>query len=330
MSGGGIVLAYHRVTTLATDPQLLAVTPEHFAEHLKIIGRLGNPIPLTELAAAGKQHRLPRRSIAITFDDGYADNLHQAAPLLQTAAMPATVFCTTGRLGGDAEFFWDELDRLLLQPGELPTELTLTIGGAERRFDLSRCSRYTQVQWETDRHWDVTQPPRPASRQQLYLQLCQAIHPMPSDARAATLDLLRRWAGASSAGRATHRMMSAGELRQLAADGVMEVGAHTVEHSLLSAESVKRQRSEIESCRATLTDIVGKSITSLSYPFGTRRDYTAGTIAAVRRAGFEIACSNFQGIVNSDTDPLQLPRFLVRDWDPARFTAELSAWLALA
>ena len=63
----------------------------------------------------------------ITFDDGYADVLHHAKPLLERHSVPATVFVATGAIGQRREFWWDELGGLFLQPGTLPEELELTV-----------------------------------------------------------------------------------------------------------------------------------------------------------------------------------------------------------
>ena len=328
MTGGGLVLLYHRVTQLPTDPQLLAVSPERFAEQLEVLRSTMRPLRLGEMVDAAAANRLPDRAVAVTFDDGYADNLLEAEPLLRRFGVPSTVFATTGRTDGTDEFFWDELDRLLLQPSKLPPQLTIALGGPTRTSDLSGCALYTPDQWAIDRTWNVTQPARPGSRQQLYLDLCGTIHRLTADARSAGLVDLRRWAGVDRPGRPSHRMMTSAELRALDAGGVVDVGAHTVEHPLLSAETPDRQAAEVRGSCQALADLLGRPVTTFSYPFGGRRDYTAQTVSAVRAAGGTLACSNFAGRVRAETDRYQLPRFIVRDWDGPRFARELDAWLA--
>ena len=327
MTPAGLILLYHRVTRLDTDPQLLAVSPANFAAQLGVLASACRPMPLGEMADAGQ---LPDRAVAVTFDDGYADNLHEAEPLLRRAGVPATVFATTGRTDTAAEYFWDELDRLLLQPNTLPTTLTLDIGGAGRSYDLGACARYTADEWAALKGWDVTRPAAAGSRQQLYLDLCGTLHQATADQRTAALNDLRRWAGVGAAGRPSHRMMTAAELRTIAAGGVVEVGGHTVEHPLLAAETVERQRAEIAGGSQALGRVLGRPVSAFSYPFGGRQDYTPDTVAAVRAAGFGLACSNFTGRVRAGVDRYQLPRFIVRDWDGPRFAAELAAWRARA
>ena len=53
------------------------------------------------------------RSVVITFDDGYRDNLLVAKPILEEHGLPATVFVTTGYVGSNRDFWWDELESLL-------------------------------------------------------------------------------------------------------------------------------------------------------------------------------------------------------------------------
>jgi peptidoglycan/xylan/chitin deacetylase (PgdA/CDA1 family) len=110
---GGLVLLYHRVSTLASDPQQLAVAPERFRAHLEVLCRRGVPLSLESMAALAGKGELPPKAFAITFDDGYADVLTEAVPSLRAAGVPATIFVSTG-FSDTREFWWDELERILL------------------------------------------------------------------------------------------------------------------------------------------------------------------------------------------------------------------------
>src|SRR5438552_16503265 len=142
MNGNGpLILLYHRVTTLQTDPQLLAVTPENFEAQVELLQRFARPMPLADLVRAARAGEDLRGAVALTFDDGYADNLLQAKPILRRHNVPATVFVATAGVDNTAEFFWDELDRIFLQPGELPQRLDLRIGTTVYQADLADQAR---------------------------------------------------------------------------------------------------------------------------------------------------------------------------------------------
>src|SRR4051794_28319151 len=100
-----VVLIYHRVTVLADDPQLLAVSPDKFRAQLEILKRY----PILRFEDDWSKVRQP--SIVITFDDGYADNHREALPILTEYGLPATFFVTAGAVGSNSEFWWDELER---------------------------------------------------------------------------------------------------------------------------------------------------------------------------------------------------------------------------
>ena len=266
---GPRVLLYHRVLEHDADPQLLAVTPRHFAEQLEILRRKAFPMSLPSLLNAVQQGNAPRNAVAITFDDGYADNLHQAKPLLERYEVPATVFVATGQLGTREEFWWDELDRLLLQPGSLPVQIQLTIAGQTLSWYLGNAANYTLSTASRHAGWSVADHRYPSRRHQLYATLCAMLRPLPYADQRQALEQLRQWAGETAAGRPSHRVLSAMETAQLAGGGLVEVGAHTITHAYLSTLPAFAQRQEIVGSRIYLEEIVGTPITSFSYPFGT-------------------------------------------------------------
>jgi peptidoglycan/xylan/chitin deacetylase (PgdA/CDA1 family) len=168
---GGLALLYHRVTAVAADPQRLAVGPERFSDHLDVLCRRGVPMSLEALTARASEGTLPAHAFAITFDDGYADVLTEAAPRLRAAGVPATVFVSTGSADVDREFWWDELERLLLGPGTLPRRLMLPVGDRMLEWDLASSSVLGAADVLRHQHWTVEDGVVPTARHAAYLDL---------------------------------------------------------------------------------------------------------------------------------------------------------------
>lgn len=102
-----VVLLYHRVCDLSDDPFQLAVSPDNFRAQLRY---LKNNWPITRLKDISPYRG--KLSVAISFDDGYADNLLYALPILEELEVPATFFITSGYLDSGNEFWWDFLERI--------------------------------------------------------------------------------------------------------------------------------------------------------------------------------------------------------------------------
>jgi peptidoglycan/xylan/chitin deacetylase (PgdA/CDA1 family) len=317
-----IILLYHRVAEVPTDPQLLCVSPKHFAEHLQVLKQNCHLLSLSSLRRRLALNLWPPRSVVVTFDDGYADNLHQARPLLEAADVPATAFVTASQVDSQREFWWDELERVLLSLPTLPEILTLTLNGQEYRWTIQR----NDGGGRPDTGWHVLMDSEPTPRQVVYLELDALLRDLDHDVRAQALVQLLAWAGLQAEGRPDHRALTSDELQALARGGLVEIGAHTVTHPVLSALPIQAQREEIVAGKRRLEEVVGQPVTSFSYPFGGRPHYSADTIRLVKEAGFDCACSNFPGHVQWKTDPYQLPRFLVRDWDGDEFARRLEGW----
>jgi peptidoglycan/xylan/chitin deacetylase (PgdA/CDA1 family) len=320
------VLSYHRVVELESDIHALCVTPRHFGEQLDVLRRYYRVLGLRRLTAALRDGRLPRRAVVLTFDDGYADNLHHAKPALERHALPATVFVTSGHVGQPREFLNDELDRLFLRPGTLPASLRLHVNGAACEWELGDWCRYDEDRYRRHRHWTSLLGEEPSPRHRLCLEVHEALRPLGHAERLRALDELAAWAGVPSEGRPTHRTLTRDELLRLAEGGLVEVGAHTVTHPQLSARPAAEQREEIRAGKADLEAVLGRPVTSFAYTYGSRADYTPETVALVREAGFDAACANFPGLVRRGADVYQLPRFAARDWDGDEFARRLQEW----
>ncbi len=326
-----LILLYHRVTEVDVDPWSLCVTPQHFAEHLEVLHGYAQPVSLQELGQvlhARSFRKLPRRSVIVTFDDGYADNLYHAKPLLDRYGVPATVFVTTGAIGREREFWWDELERLLLQPGTLPQFLRLRVNGKTHEWELGQSGQYSEESCARHRQWRTWDTGEPSSRHFLYRSIYKLLRPLPSTERRKVQDELLVWAGAKAAARPTHRSLSLHEVCALGQGGLVDIGAHTVTHPVLSALPVCAQRDEIQQSRAQLEEVLGRPVTAFSYPHGFHSGHTPEIVALVRELGFATACSTLEAVARRDTDPFALPRVSVGEWGGEQFSRWLRGWFS--
>lgn len=315
------ILLYHRVAEPATDPWWLSVSTRRFAAQLDVLRRSCDVVPLGTLLDRSSG---PRPRVAITFDDGYVDNLVEAAPALVARLLPASVFVVTSSLAGGSEPWWDCLDRVILRAPALPDELRLESEADVSCWPVSDLDAAERDGSSVRSTWRAWEPPE-HGRQQLYLELYDLLFAATPSGRDDLIGQLVAWAGCSTNGAATSpRGMTTAELLDLAAIPGIEIGAHTMSHPRLAALSVAEQEQEIVGSRRTLEQSLGRPVPSFSYPFGRRSDYSEKTVGVVRRAAFDVACSTQRGLVEGDADPLQLPRLQVHDWD----TAEFERWLA--
>ncbi len=304
---GAIILRYHRIAEASPKPWPVCVSPHHFDEHLEVMRRHANVVPLAELARALAEGGPLGRAVVITFDDGYADNLYAAKPLLERHAAPATVFLTTGQIGSTRELWWDELERLLVAPQEIPEALELRIVGRTHRWWFRGPSR---------RHGDAQE-----HRLRAYYDLWCLLQPLPACEQWEVLDELRRWARQEATVRAPRRILDADEVLALVDDGLVEVGAHSANHPVLPCLDARAQEEEIRRSKAACEALLDRPIQAFAYPFGR---YAAATTTLVRNAGFACACTCDADIVHGRSQPHALPRVYVGDWDGAEFEKRLT------
>ena len=270
-----VVLGYHRVAEEGQDPLRLCTPPSVLERHLQAIRRHGRPVRLLDLAAATGSGHPPPGAVAVTFDDGYADVLLAAKPLLERYEIPATVFVVTGYLG--REFWWDALTRIC--DGDPDSQ--------DHRL-YSRLER------------------------------------LPDDERQKELRRLVASRSADSQPVAGARALRADELSELTKGGLIELGAHSDTHPLLSSLSRADQQAEIAGCKRTLEQLTGRKAHAFAYPHG---DHSEATVGIVREAGYQCACTSIPDVCHAGTDRFALPRFWPAPRDAGRFSRWLRWWL---
>lgn len=294
-----LTLLYHRVADLKYDKNLLAVTPENFRDQMAYLKKNYSIVGFEQ-----DWNEVEGDAVCITFDDGYMDNFTNALPVLQEFEIPATVFVSTGNMNTSEEFWWDELERLLLEEE----------GGYEKSFTLS------------DEIFSCCLPTETiAEREELYDTLHWLMYDKITVGRRNDwFDQMRKWRKTDKEGRIQNRAIQTDSADIFSP--WMSIGAHTVNHPSLKTLSEQEQDYEISQSVKALEALLGREITVFSYPFGTIRDFDQTTIDICRKAHIVKAAANIPGIWTSGCDDYRIPRNLVRNWEIKEYINRVEAF----
>jgi peptidoglycan/xylan/chitin deacetylase (PgdA/CDA1 family) len=289
-----LILIYHRVHRETDELFPREVTAETFRWQVDLVARYMSPMPLREGIERLSAGTLPRRAVAVTFDDGYADNLDVAAPILSAAGVPATFFIASGYLDGGR--MWN--DTIIESVRRLPAG----------SHDFSQIGVGSWTLHDLD------------SRRELCRALLKALKHRPPADRQRLSDSIGESAGVPLP---DDLMMTTAQVRTLMERG-FDIGGHTVSHPILRLLSEDESRREILEGRVALENITGRPVELFAYPNGRPgEDYGPEHASTVRDLKFVAAVSTRRGVSTARDDRWQLPRFTPWDREPERFLARM-------
>jgi peptidoglycan/xylan/chitin deacetylase (PgdA/CDA1 family) len=289
------ILIYHRVLREADPMRTGDPDARSFAARLAFLTRAFNVLPLREAVDRLQHGALPPAALAITFDDGYADNLLEALPVLRHFGAPATVFVASGYLDGGRMWNDTVIEAIRGAPGDV--------------VDLR------------DRGLGVHPIRDAGERRRAAEALLAQLKYLPGDARQ---DAVERVAAVCPTPLPDDLMLTTEQLRELARAGV-SIGAHTQSHPILANLDEQAARREIEEGRRQLASRVAQPIELFAYPNGKPgTDFLPRDVALVRDAGFAAAVTTARGVARTASDVMQLPRFTPWDRSSARFGVRLA------
>jgi peptidoglycan/xylan/chitin deacetylase (PgdA/CDA1 family) len=244
-----------------------------------------NVIPLQEAVTKLSSDKLPARSACITFDDGYKDWLTGANPALKKRNLHATFFITSGQLSGKP--LWNE--RILAAISQ-PIEKTIQLS-----------------------HQALTQIPANCEAERK-----AAIRLLDQELKYLTLhrreQLLLELETQCNVKKLDAPVMSAESVRELHSQG-FDIGAHTINHPILTYCSAEEVRHEIGGVREELERVIGGEVAGFAYPNGRpHADFSFHHVKAVEQAGYKYAVTTHWGAADSKCSPFQIPRFT--PWGP--------------
>ena len=277
VAGVGVILTLHHVRPprpeLFQPNRLLEITPQFLDEVLIDLRRSElDLVSLDEMHRRLVEGDFRRRFVCITIDDGYRDTLQWAYPILQRHQAPFTVYIPTSFPDRVGELWWLVLEAVVARNDAVNVRL----GGQEETL---RCVSVAEKRDAFDR---------------LYMWLRSLAS--EAELRSAVRALAARYQ-VDIAAFCDELCMSWGELETLAADPLVTIGAHTVNHVMLAKVSEEQARIEIDMSRTVIESALGIRPTHLSYPVGDRTSAAAREFRIANELGFKTAVTTRPGVL---------------------------------
>jgi peptidoglycan/xylan/chitin deacetylase (PgdA/CDA1 family) len=277
LSGVGCILTFHRVRPSGPEPfqpnRLLEITPDFLGDVIESVRSAGSEIvSLDEVERRLKAGDFSRHFVALTFDDGYRDNLEHAYPVLKEKAAPFTIFVPSAFADGSGHLWWVELERAIAGLDRASVE----IDGELRTFDCAT----------------------PAAKEATFDELYWWMREMQDEARLrAAARHLACQAGIDADGICPELCMGWEELAGLAACPLVTIGAHTENHLMLKKASARTVAREMRVGVDRIEAMLGFRPRHFSFPVGDASSAGPREFAIAAASGFATAVTTRPGVL---------------------------------
>jgi peptidoglycan/xylan/chitin deacetylase (PgdA/CDA1 family) len=310
-SGTGVIFMLHQVRPdppRAFEPsRILRVTPDFLDSVVETVLDAGFDV----IALDGIRERLQggseRPFACFTFDDGYRDNRDFAYPIFERRRLPFTIYVPADFADGNGDLWWLTLEEVLRRA----PHLTLGMNGEGRHYPLATVDQKEEAHREI--YWWLRSIPEDLAR--ATVAELAAAHGI--DARAGKAGLIMTW----------------DELRDLAKDPIVTIGAHTRSHLALAKLSEARARAEMADSIARIEAELGRPCRHFSYPYGCANSAGPREFRIASELGLETAVTTQKGLLYREnaSELTALPRLSLNgDYQDIRYVKALLSGVPFA
>ena len=280
------VANYHRVTMTKDDWSCETLSPQAFESQIRYFCENFSILSLDRLLLYLQQDRsLPKKTVAITFDDGYRDNYLYAFPILRKYAVPATFFLTTGHIGTSKLFWWDKVGYVVYHAAGTRLELE------ERTYPLKSAS----------------------DRRRAKLMIMKELKHLPEERKNELIEKLVDICRVDiPADLGKQLVLSWEEVEEMSQNGA-QFGAHSATHPILANLPLEQARWEISRSKEDLEMRLQKKVKFFSYPEGS---FNSEIVEIVKQTGFAAAVATYPSWITPRSDVYRLGRInMIEDSD---------------
>ena len=299
------VLNYHRIENPESEKSLfkpnISASPEMFCQQLDYLKENYNVISVKQLVSWLSGHaELPPNSAMITFDDGYMDNYTNAFPELKKRNFPAVIFLASGFINQSTPFYWD----LLAYSFQVSHKDNLSLG------------KIGKWSWENDEQ-----------KMRVAYKVIENLKIFSEDQKQVLVDKIVEDLGSPIPDMIFKQLfLSWDHIREMV-NGNIEMGAHTVNHPILTRIPFDRVEDELKLSKTMIQEEINQEVVSFAYPNGQQGDFDIKVIDQIKKSGYKTAFTLISGpqrYRNVLRNPYQIRRIFLSHKDSfSRFVSKI-------
>tara|TARA_B100000579_G_C22829558_1_gene855157 strand:- start:1155 stop:2174 length:1020 start_codon:yes stop_codon:yes gene_type:complete len=281
--GTAIILGYHRIIPDQEFDKVygpyrnLSISVNRFRDQMHFIKENYDVVSMDEIYKNLIEGNSAFK-VAVTFDDGYRDNLLHALPVLEEFKIPATIYCVSRFPEGDTRAWWFDLWDEIQQR----EKLEINEIGKIKQFPCSSLKEQIQSYKNLSNILIFSTPNK------IWVRLNELKGGKP----------MREY---------PHLFLNWDEIKQLSENKLITIGAHTHSHPNMHLCSEIELRDEIFNCKNLLESKLGVEVKHFAYPFGGKGQVSEREIEIVQKTGFSTAVTTYSKPINK-TNFFTLPR----------------------
>jgi peptidoglycan/xylan/chitin deacetylase (PgdA/CDA1 family) len=276
--GVGVIFMLHHVRPeipgVFEPNRILKVTPQFLEDAICYVLDAGfDVLSIDDVHYRMTEGDFERPFACFTFDDGYRDNHDHAYPIFKRYGLPFTIYVPSDFPDGHGELWWLALEKLISEVDALQVKMD----GKLQRFQCAtpdaKDRTFNTIYWwlrSIDEH----------DARQFIVDVCRGIGFNPS---VLCSELIMTW----------------DELRVLARDPLVTIGAHTRGHYALAKLSLSQARAEMADSIKRIEYELGRPCEHFSYPYGCERSAGPRDFELARELGLKTAVTTQKGLLHA-------------------------------
>jgi len=263
------------------------VDAESFRQQVRFLKKNFEVINLSQVAERLISEKTEKPLAVITFDDGYQNNFDVAFPILKEEGVGATIFLTTDLINTDDTLWVCRLHHALSNTKKTEIEWDGNL------FNISDNSKKTEF---------ISLIKRKLKKMSISQSLPQLETILNQAGFDRTFSIERD---------SLYRLLDDKSIHEMNQSGLIEFGAHTMSHEILSCLPFEEQEKEIEGSIHAVSKLTGKNCNLFAYPNGSQEDYNDNTLELLKKYGIKVSVTTVEKIIDSHSSMLELGRYSI-------------------